>query len=289
VEGWPLLQAFAMDDVYCATGFFTARYNVVDITTKLETLFRTVDCFYLENATALANVAIREHTHQFLSILDANTVSQRDRLTADEIISPLDILYEFGEMEAAIPLEKSLKPALLFGPFSNFVGNTMGPKASNWRHFYPANSLHCVVESSEPDTGLRWCRTYFLQQGTSAFLYDEVIRLQSSLSGIHIPTTGEEMNETLEETLKELQKLSVMSRTHLPSSATQFALQRLMTLYVKLWFNLRTLVYETFLTESDVLDAGSLIQVMFSTLFNHFCVNIFFSFLRCYRNDFPKP
>lgn len=36
VEGWPLLQAFAMDQVYSSTGFFTARYNVVDMTTHLE-------------------------------------------------------------------------------------------------------------------------------------------------------------------------------------------------------------------------------------------------------------
>ena len=150
-----MLQAFAMDEVLCSTGFYTARYNVVDITTQLETLFRTVDCFYVENATSLANAAIREHMIQFLGGLDTTTVNQRDRMTAEEAISPLEILYEFGEMEAAIPLEQSLKPVLLFGPFSNFIGNAIGPKAAKWKEFYPANSLHAVVESSEPATGLR--------------------------------------------------------------------------------------------------------------------------------------
>jgi hypothetical protein len=31
-----MLQAFALDHVYCPTGFFTARYNVADITAHLE-------------------------------------------------------------------------------------------------------------------------------------------------------------------------------------------------------------------------------------------------------------
>lgn len=38
IEGWPLLQSFAMDDVFTPTGFFMARYNVIDITTQLEVL-----------------------------------------------------------------------------------------------------------------------------------------------------------------------------------------------------------------------------------------------------------
>jgi hypothetical protein len=36
IETWPLLQAFALDHVYCPTGFFTARYTVADITAPLE-------------------------------------------------------------------------------------------------------------------------------------------------------------------------------------------------------------------------------------------------------------
>lgn len=121
-----------------------------------------MDCFYVENATSLTNSAIRQHMLQFLSGLDTPTISQRDRITADEAVAPLEVLYEFGEMEAAIPLEQCLKPVVLFGPFSNFVGNAIGPKASKWREFLPANSLHAVVESSEPATGLRYFLRIFI-------------------------------------------------------------------------------------------------------------------------------
>ena len=35
-ENWPLLQAFALDNVLCPTGFFTTRYAVADISESLE-------------------------------------------------------------------------------------------------------------------------------------------------------------------------------------------------------------------------------------------------------------
>lgn len=262
IESWPLLQSFALDEIFTPTGFFTARYNVVDITTQLETIFRVVDCFYVENAAGVVNGAINQHMSQFLSVLDATTVNQRDRLTADEAISPLEVLYEFGEMDAAVALEQSLKPVLLFGPFSNFVGNAVGPKAGKWREFIPANSLHAVVEASEPATGIRWCRTYFLQQGTSSIIYQDALKLQSALSGISIQSLQGENEEEDEQVLEELKTLSSSSSSALtlPSTASQSALQRLMSLYVKLWFNLRTLVFETFLQENDVLAAAELIQ-----------------------------
>jgi hypothetical protein len=43
VESWPLLQAFALDTVVCPTGFFTARYNVADLSELLGIVYRTVD------------------------------------------------------------------------------------------------------------------------------------------------------------------------------------------------------------------------------------------------------
>lgn len=36
VEQWPLLQSFALDNVFKSTGFFTARYTVADVTVSVE-------------------------------------------------------------------------------------------------------------------------------------------------------------------------------------------------------------------------------------------------------------
>jgi len=39
VEAWPLLQAFALEECVCSTGFFTQTYNVVDVTEFLDILY----------------------------------------------------------------------------------------------------------------------------------------------------------------------------------------------------------------------------------------------------------
>ncbi|RYH10736.1 hypothetical protein EON65_39325 [archaeon] len=36
MEQWPLLQSFALDNVFKSTGFFTARYTVADVTVNIE-------------------------------------------------------------------------------------------------------------------------------------------------------------------------------------------------------------------------------------------------------------
>jgi hypothetical protein len=120
--------------------------------------------------------------------------------------------------------------------------------------------IHVVVN--------RWCRTYFLQQGTSSVIYDEVVKLQSLLSsGINIKTNNADEEEE-EAHLNELQKLSTSTLTP-PSAPILSALHRLMALYIKLWFHLRSLVYETFLSEKDVLEAGTAIQQKLDDIMNN--------------------
>lgn len=73
--------------------------------------------------------------------------------------------------------------------------------------------------------------------------------------------SSETAEEDVQESLSELQKLASFSVTaSLPAPAVLQSLQRLMSLYVKMWFNLRTLVFEIFFQESDVLAAAERIQ-----------------------------
>ena len=46
-EQWPLLQAFALDDVHCPTGFFSARYAIVDITDNINVRVMRCDVMHL--------------------------------------------------------------------------------------------------------------------------------------------------------------------------------------------------------------------------------------------------
>ena len=47
IETWPILQSFALDHVYCPTGFFTARYNVADITTHLDVRIYNISIYFI--------------------------------------------------------------------------------------------------------------------------------------------------------------------------------------------------------------------------------------------------
>lgn len=73
IESWPMLQAFALDHVYCPTGFFTARYNVADITTHLEVQHSSAElrslCAYLLTFATL-------RTPRFCSVRWTGTTSK---------------------------------------------------------------------------------------------------------------------------------------------------------------------------------------------------------------------
>lgn len=208
--------------------------------------------------------------HQLLSAMDAPTASQRDRITADDAIGPIDVLYEFGELDAVAPLEKMNRPIMLFGQWTSFIGNVTGPKTAKWRDQLIGNSLHAVVEASEPSSGLRWCRTYFLRHGTEDKLVGEIQFLHDSLSGIPIveEKQADDDNDYLHDDTEAKrdttpQVYNFNLKQHNPSEMQHnvAVLTRMQQLYAKLWFHLRRIVHETFLHHNDVLEAGTDIQV----------------------------
>lgn len=153
VENWPMLQSFALDSVVCPTGFFTARYTIADIGPSLDTIYRTVDGYHVDSALRLTRSMISSHMLQLLSILDCPTVSQRQRLTADDILGPLHVLFDFGELEAIGVVESLMRPCLLLGAATNDLAAVSRGEA--WEAATVGDSLHMVVESSEPSTGMR--------------------------------------------------------------------------------------------------------------------------------------
>lgn len=69
-------------------------------------LYRTVDGYYVENALQLTTKTIAPHMDQLLQILDTSTAEQRRNLLIDDVIGPLDVLYEFATLE--VPQETGL-------------------------------------------------------------------------------------------------------------------------------------------------------------------------------------
>jgi hypothetical protein len=92
---------------------------------------------------------------QAIAMLDASTADQRMRVTGDEAVGPLEVLYEFGELDVPGALDPSTRPVVLFGAETAHFAVENGQYGSQWRSAVVGSGLHAVYEACEPRTGLR--------------------------------------------------------------------------------------------------------------------------------------
>lgn len=237
-ENWPLLKSFGLDSVLCPTGFFTAYYVVVDISDTLDVLFKTIDSFYVERALKSVREVILPQVQQTTKLFQS-----KESRKSKELISAMDLLYEFGEMDSAFPVDPTLKPILLHGE-KNAVFDSSSLK---WKdEIIDESCFAAIVEASEPSSGLRWCRTYILQKGKLIPKAIDPEALVASLSDLD----SEENLQYLEPNKSDLDKLDCVKRHS----------ERLEYLYYKLVCGLRLSVHHAFSSFADVLDAGKDIQ-----------------------------
>ena len=80
--------------------------------------------------------------------------SQRDDLTADDLVGPLDLLFEFGELDCHFPPDPNLRPRVLIG---NAIQKCFGVSNSLYKYKdeVVGDNLFFLIESCEPSTGLR--------------------------------------------------------------------------------------------------------------------------------------
>lgn len=260
-----------------------------------------------------------------LMVMQSSIPSQRKAITADDVIGPLEVMYEFGEIESAGSLEKISPPIVFFGPHTTQIGVLQQAlaKSDAWRDHTIDRHLHTVFEGCEPSTGMRFCRTYFLKHGTGDLLAREAREFQRSLtnyssssSATHADSksNNEDPDFDYERSIPNAQvgrktasvveskqrdddvddEYSMMpGRDDLRltgdgedvSSKAYLALkediQRMQALYVKLWFSLRCLVFDTFYLTNDILEAGTAIQVNIARLVIYSQLLILTCSLRC--------
>jgi len=238
IESWPLIQAFANDTVLFPTGFFTERYAVVDITDSLDVIFQTVDGFYLEKAIDVIERNILPQHQQCLSVLQTSYGETKKCLTADDIIAPLEMLFEFGEIDSVYPVDPQVRPQLYMNYHSDYPFGEFDP-LSRWKKETVRDNSSVIIEGTEPSTGMRWCRTYFLQRGK----FVNLIRDPDALVSSEVTASSVSAART-----------DVHDDEHLKAIAT------LEYLYFKAWVALRWAVRTAFSVCHDVLDAGDAVQ-----------------------------
>jgi hypothetical protein len=266
IESWPLLQAFAIDTVYCPTGFFTSRYTVMDLTAPLFSgLYQCVDGCYLDNAIETTLKTVVPHVLQTLSLLGCSgagsTADKRGRVTGDDASGPLDLMFDYGEFHAVHNVDPVSRPCVLFGEDTALLGQVSSANSGNepWRSTKAGTSLHCLMEGCEPSTGMRFCRTYFLQRGKALPVLSVLDALVGEGKEVDSDTEAEEKGESKTD--------HTIAATRVPTQTTA-VLRRLESLYVKLWQSLRYCVKYAFLTHMDVLDAGQAIQRYMDLIMN---------------------
>lgn len=180
IESWPLLQAFAIDEVYCPTGFFTSYCKVIDVTEYLEVLFRSVDGCCVSKCIDVTKRTVLPHALQMMRMLDADTAEQRSLVTAEEALGPLDMLFEFAELDCAIPVDPNLKPFVLFGADTEALGRPAVQFPRGWQSRTAAGCSHVVVEGSEPSCSIR-CGLWL----SSLLTFLRMLRCSQNLICVH--------------------------------------------------------------------------------------------------------
>jgi hypothetical protein len=157
-----MLQSFALDSVVCPTGFFTSRYAVIDITETLDIMFCTIDGYYVERAITVLQSNVTNHLDQVMAPLrNSHGSDQRQNIKASEIISPLQMLFEFGSLGTAFPVDPALQPTLFLG--AEDPSHALGGAVTNqkWNDVTVGSSLSAILEAYEPSTGMRWVHVLF--------------------------------------------------------------------------------------------------------------------------------
>ena len=175
-------------------------------------------------------------------------------------------------------VDPSTKPIVLFGTDTALLGAIVGPYPTRWRQKTAGRALHVVLEGSEPSTGQRWCRTYFLQHGqvaTTSSIIAHIDRRRrgtgsssssssSSNSNSNSNSRGigvDSKNDHYDAATENDSSISCGLISYALSEDVSMSIHRLESLYMKLLISLRWLVKSVFSKHSDVLEAGTEIQV----------------------------
>lgn len=114
-----------------------------------------MDGYYLDNALSLLYKTVRPHMLQAIGMLDGVTADQRARVTGEDAAGPLEVLYEFGELDVAGNPDPSSRPVVLFGADTAAFAVSNGLYDPSWQRATAGQALHAIFEGCEPSTGMR--------------------------------------------------------------------------------------------------------------------------------------
>lgn len=119
-------------------------------------MFCTIDGYYVEKAITVLQSNVINHLDQVLDPLrNSHGPDQRRSIKASEIVSPLQLLFEFGSLDTAFPVDPTLQPVLFLGAEKSLHVLGQPVTGSKWGDTTVGSSLSAILEACEPSTGMR--------------------------------------------------------------------------------------------------------------------------------------
>eukprot|EP01083_Nonionella_stella_P201642 737493_1 len=97
VEKWPLVQAYALEELG-SRGFFTMRHKVVDCTETLNSIMTRVDAQSLQNVLLHSVSKFQGTWESLISALDCKSAEKRSKLTESQVIEPLESYFTYAKL-----------------------------------------------------------------------------------------------------------------------------------------------------------------------------------------------
>lgn len=119
-------------------------------------MFCTIDGYYVEKAINVLQSNVLNHVEQVMAPLrNSHGPEQRQSIRASDVISPLQLLFEFGSLDTAFPVDPALQPVLYLG--AEVPSHALGGAITNqkWNDVTVGSSLSAIIEACEPTTGMR--------------------------------------------------------------------------------------------------------------------------------------
>lgn len=77
------------------------------------------------------------------------------QLSAEDILDPLLMLYEFGELQCISSIDRSSGPFILIGASTNDITYPNRFHSREPSQTFVNNAVHTIIEGFEPTTGIR--------------------------------------------------------------------------------------------------------------------------------------
>ncbi|XP_050396085.2 dynein axonemal assembly factor 9 [Patella vulgata] len=176
IEKWPIVQAFALDEIG-GGGFFTMNYEVCDVSGKVEELYNHVDPVTME-ILLTQNVKLLERQWTDMEARFKLELSNKmEKLTEENVAEPLFSYYKHGRIVSpGVDKNKTRCPYVLYGRHASQseierVSHELMDRYEDISTSGIKNNLphHMICQAVSPNSPLVCSRTYFFTPVVNPF------------------------------------------------------------------------------------------------------------------------